>query len=373
MFFGVVKILTAQGIIIMNKEVLDLEVSFGRVRKFQHQEYPELAGYNYTESCQYSKLWNENNILCRGIIFNDSKCIARPFPKFFNIEEISEDLSKKKIKYLQNKEDGSLIITYYHNGKVHFSTRGSFHSDQAKIAEAIWLEEHDKKIEDLILSHWTLLFELVGPSNVNVSRGYNSDELILLSMTSIQTGEEATEEFVEEMAKKLGCKRPTIFSANSINDLYYQIKENKDPNFEGIVVTFLDGMKVKIKSNLYIQLHKVITGVLGKDTKFEIWEEIKQNGKISIFEDLKIPDEFFAEITREVDIISRHYDGFMAEINSVFIEMKKDYDSGISRKDMALKWSNHRWLLSTIFLNQNDISTSCLKTFKKNYMDGAYG
>ena len=253
---------------------------------------------------------------------------------------------------------------------MNFTTRGSFHSDQAKIAEAIWLEEHDKKIEDLILSHWTFLFELVGPSNVNVSRGYNSDELILLSMISIQTGEEATEEFVEEMAKKLGCKRPTIFSANSINDLYCQIKENKNPNFEGIVVTFLDGMKVKIKSNLYIQLHKVITGVLGKDTKFEIWEEIKQNGKISIFEDLKIPDEFFAEIKREVDIISKHYDGFMAEINSVFIEMKKDYDSGISRKDMALKWFNHRWL--PIFLYQNDISTSCLKTFKKNYMDGAY-
>lgn len=359
--------------LIVDRLSLDKEVLGERVRLFSHNNYPELSGYNYTETCQFSKLWNENNIICRGIIFNKDRCIARPFSKFFNIEEVEEDLSNKVIRYIQNKEDGSLIISYFHDGRVRFSTRGSFHSEQAQIAERIWKEKYDQKLPDIIFSYWTFLFELVGPSNINVSRKYKVDDLILLSITSIQTGEEESEEFIAEMSNKLGCQRPEEFLADSVDELYNIIKENKDPNFEGVVVTFLDGTKVKIKSNLYVQLHKVLTGSLSRDTKFELWEEIRQSGRIAILEELKIPDEFFSEITKEINDISEKYNLYLDQINSVYSEMKKDYNDGISRKDMALKWEHHRWLLTSIFLEQNDISTLLLKTFKKNYMDGVYG
>lgn len=357
----------------LKKEDLDLEVNAERVRAFRHQEYTNLIGYNYTEVCQYSKLWNDTNLLCRGIIFDEDRCIARPFSKFFNIEELTEDLSGKKIKYIQNKEDGSLIISYFYDEKVRFSTRGSFHSEQAKIAERIWQEKYDQKIPNSIFSDWTFLFELIGPSNINVSRGYKKDDLILLSITSNRTGEEAPDTLIEEFSFKLGCQRPKLFSANSIEDLYNLIKENKDPNFEGVVVTFLDGMKVKIKSNLYVQLHKVLTGALSKDTKFDLWLEMNQNGKITSLEQLKIPDEFFSEINKDIMIISDFFDSFCKNTMSVYLDMKKDYNNGSSRKDMALKWENFRWLLHPLFLEQDDIKSYCLRVFKKNYMDGIYG
>jgi len=361
----------------IDKKLFLSEVLEGRVREFRHSDYSNVIGYNYTEECQFSKLWNETNILCRGLIFNNETCIARPFSKFFNIEEVLQDLSNKKLSYIQVKEDGSLIISYYFNNKINFATRGSFHSDQAKLAQNLWQASYclddgvKKEVEELSKKN-TLLFELVGPSNINVSRGYKQDELILLSIINIETGIELPRKEVDLLAKKIGCTRPVIFEANSIDDLYQKIKENKDPNFEGVVVTFHDGLKVKIKSNLYVQLHKVITGTLGRESKFAIWKDFKEKGNTSIISDLKIPDEFFSEITKEINLINHYYDSFFNKITFIFSEMKKDYNNAMSRKDMALKWQEYRWLLSPLFLNQEDISSFCLKIFKKNYMDGLY-
>jgi len=353
------------------EEILE-EVKAGRVREFKHLDFQDLSGFNYTDSCQFSREWNDNNILCRGIIFDKERSIARPFSKFFNIEEVKDDLSNKPIKFIQNKEDGSLIITYTYNDKVRFATRGSFHSDQAKIAERIWSERYTDSLYDSLFLCWTLLFELVGPSNINVSRGYKTDELILLSATSIETGEEAPESFVNEIAERLGCLRPKLFYAKSVNDLYEKIKENEDPNFEGVVVTFLDGLKVKIKSNLYVNLHKVLTGTFSRDTKLQLWEEMRSTSKILIFDQLKIPDEFFQEIKIEVDKIDVLFSSVCQNYSSIYLEMLSDFKKEISRKDMALKWSDYRWMLSPIFSSDLDMESYYLRLFKKDYLDGKY-
>jgi len=351
---------------------IEKEVDLDRVRKFYHNLYPSLSGYNYTESCQFSKLWNPTNLSCRGLIFDGENCIARPFSKFFNIEELIEDLSKKSIKFIQNKEDGSLIISYFYDNKVNFATRGSFHSDQSVIAERIWSKKYFNKIDNALFKDWTLLFELVGPSNVNVSRGYANDDLILLSAISIKTGEESSQDFVAQVAETLGCPRPVFFQANSTEHLYQKIKENNDPNFEGVVVTFSDGLKVKIKSNLYINLHKVISGSLSRATRLELWDELKSTSKISIVDKFKIPDEFFSEIKIEINKINILYDSLLEKYNPIYIQMKSDFENEMSRKDMALKWTDYRWLLSPIFSNEKNIEPYFLRIFKKNYLDGSY-
>lgn len=354
-------------------EKISEEVKAGRVREFKHQRFEDLSGFNYTESCQFSKEWNDENILCRGLIFNKDSCIARPFSKFFNIEELNEDLSKKSISFIQNKEDGSLIITYFYNGKINFATRGSFHSDQAIIAERIWNEKYLNKLDDSLFLQWTFLFELVGPSNINVSRGYKSDELILLSAISIETGEESSQDFVNQVAQKLGCLRPVLFHALSVEELYQQIKDNDNPNFEGVVVTFSDGLKVKIKSNLYINLHKVMTGSFSRETKLELWEEMKNTSRVSMIDNLHLPDEFFAEIKMELDKVNNLFISVSQKYNSIYSEMKYDFQNEMSRKDMALKWQDYRWLLSPIFSKEENMEPHFLKMFRKNYLDGLYG
>jgi RNA ligase len=355
----------------IDKEKINEEILKGNIRKFTHNDFPDLHGFNYTESCQFSKSWNEYTILCRGIIFEKDRIISRPFSKFFNIEELTTDIYNEKIRYIQNKEDGSLIISYLYNDKVYFATRGSFHSDQAIIAENIWNERYANKIDNSFFSKWTMLFELVGPLNRNVTRGYKEDDIILLSIIDIESGREAEKSFIEKVSEKLGCKRPLEFHASSARYLYKSIKENNDPNFEGVVITLDNGSKVKIKSNLYIQLHKVVTGSISRVSKYELWEEIFKNGFSEKIKDLNIPDEFFEEINESNNTISALHKKFYDETTSVFRLMMDDYNSGMSRKDLALKWVDHRWLISPVVLNLN-CDDIILKAFKKRYMDGFY-
>ena len=55
---------------------------------YQKHKNAELYIYNYTNACQYAGNWNEITTMCRGLILdNQGNIVARPFNKFFNIEE----------------------------------------------------------------------------------------------------------------------------------------------------------------------------------------------------------------------------------------------------------------------------------------------
>src|SRR5687767_12576091 len=100
---------------------VDLEV-LGRLKADrlittqQHPEFPLLI-HNYTAGCQYSRAWDEYTLMCRGLITDlQGNVVARPFPKFFNLEEHQMPGSKlSPINWNQpftvtKKMDGSLGI-----------------------------------------------------------------------------------------------------------------------------------------------------------------------------------------------------------------------------------------------------------------------
>ena len=48
----------------------------------------DLTIWNYTEKVQYEGLWDEITLMCRGLVTNSKgEIVARPFKKFFNMEE----------------------------------------------------------------------------------------------------------------------------------------------------------------------------------------------------------------------------------------------------------------------------------------------
>ena len=71
----------------MNMELLEQMVTEGYVAK---KTYGDFALYNYNQECQFKKVWNEATLNARGLIINEKtgKIHARPFPKFFNWEEL---------------------------------------------------------------------------------------------------------------------------------------------------------------------------------------------------------------------------------------------------------------------------------------------
>ena len=70
------------------------------------------------------KRWDEYTRAARGIIFNKrtGECVARPFPKFFNLGEMPESQLNKIPKDPSNYEvydklDGSLGILYWRHDR----------------------------------------------------------------------------------------------------------------------------------------------------------------------------------------------------------------------------------------------------------------
>lgn len=276
-------------------EQLQKEKAEERIRCFIHPFLP-LLGWNYTETCSFGKLWNETNIQCRGLITDlQGNVIARPFGKFFNLEELSVEqrtFDPKDIDYISTKEDGSLIIMFWYQDAWRFCTRGSFVSDQAILAEKLRSQNPSRYSAN---HHNTYLFELVGPSNRNVTRGYEVDELILLGVRDTQTGSEYGSGGIRSAARTIGVNHSKQWDWDA--ELFQMVKSNKDPNFEGLVVTMKSGLRFKLKSELYCQLHKVVTGEFTPSRVLDLWQSSKLSEN---WIDPVIPDEFYAEIREHV-------------------------------------------------------------------------
>ena len=114
----------------MNVETLNKYYEEGWLIKQTHPTLP-LTIWNYSQTTQYEGKWDEVTMMCRGLITdnNTGKILVRPFPKFFNYEEVAGKgmiPTKGDYVYIQEKMDGSLGILFNYEGEWVMATRGSF-------------------------------------------------------------------------------------------------------------------------------------------------------------------------------------------------------------------------------------------------------
>ena len=110
-------------------EILNQYQSQGLLYQQVHPTLP-LSIWNYSEKVQYDSLWDDITLSCRGLVTDDNgNVVARPFRKFFNIEE-GKHTPTEQFQVFE-KMDGSLGILFFYGDKWVFASRGSFTSDQA--------------------------------------------------------------------------------------------------------------------------------------------------------------------------------------------------------------------------------------------------
>ena len=127
----------------------------GLVYKQVHPTLP-LTIWNYSEKVQYEGLWDEITLQTRGLVTDDEgNVVARPFKKFFNLEEGKHTPTEEFEVY--EKMDGSLLIVFWYEGKWIVATRGSFTSDQA-IKGVELLKKYNT---DIMFRHLTYCFEII--------------------------------------------------------------------------------------------------------------------------------------------------------------------------------------------------------------------
>jgi RNA ligase len=221
---------------------------------------------------------------------NEGNVVARPFKKFFNIEE-GRHTPTEEFEVFE-KMDGSLGIVFKYNGEVIYATRGSFTSDQSK-----WMANYGNKnnFKDILVEGFTYLFEIIYPENRIVVDYGGEEKLVLLGIINTETGEEVPHNDLFEgfdVVKKY----------DGIRD-YSELKGKVDNNAEGFVVRFSNGDRMKIKGEEYLRLHKIMTNV----STTGVWELLSNGGDVNEF--LKdVPDEFYKKVKEYADRLNYgHY------------------------------------------------------------------
>ena len=251
----------------------------GLLDKQTHPTLP-LTIWNYSPKVQYEELWDDVTLQCRGLVTDDKgNIIARPFRKFFNLEE--GKFTPTETFEVWEKMDGSLGVVFWYNDEWHIATRGLFTSDQA-IKGKEMLSKLNTKYG--LYPEYTYLMEIIYPENLICVDYKGVEKLVVLACFHTKTGVEGS---ITEMVNE-GFE--VVKKYDGITD-YKNLKEMIKDDEEGFVVRFTNGDRIKIKGSEYLRLHKIMTNV----STTSIWELMSNNESIDTY--LKdVPDELYKRI-----------------------------------------------------------------------------
>ena len=231
----------------------------------KHSSPVELYQLNYSHSCQADHVWNEATLQCRGIIVDgDMNIVARPFEKFYNMEELVEmGVEIPNLPFdVYEKMDGSLGIMYWIEDTPYLATRGSFKSEQALHGTEI-LHTKYKDIWNRFDKNKTYLFEIIYPEDKHCIDYHGEiDDIVLIAVIDTDTGLET-----DSIDNYRDCLTVTKHY-EGIKD-WKTLREDFDGNNrEGFVVRFSNGFRMKLKYEEYFKIH-FMRAYLSKKTIYE--------------------------------------------------------------------------------------------------------
>ena len=295
-------------------------ISKGLVIKQNHPTLP-LSIYNYSRECQYNKEWDDITLNCRGLVLDtEGNVIAKPFPKFFNYEEHTAEGSKLPLIPNENfevyeKMDGSLGIFFYYGGEWHMATRGSFTSEQAIKGMEMMKKYNFEKLH----TDYTYLFEIIYNEN-RIVCNYNFEDIVLLGIINTKTGNEVnlyndSEDIrIKNIISNIGFRIVTLYK--TWGEDWETLKKEISKDNEGYVIRFSGGMRMKIKGDEYVRLHRILTNFSTKD----IWELLKNGEPLEPFLD-RVPDEFDAWVKEVVRDLQTRYDSILNDYQTILFNI----------------------------------------------------
>ena len=208
---------------------------------------------------------------CRGIMFSkDGKILSRPFHKFFNLgereETLPENLNFNDYYKIQEKIDGSMVRPVFLDGEFHFATRKGV-TDVALAAREVFIKLDKDNLMLQCLIQWinigyTPILEYIGPEN-RIVISYDRSDLVLLALRNNEYGSYRDGDMIDRKFHSIydiypGSSVIEHFMSGQSHDFKSYIERvRKDEGREGDVVVFLDGYRIKIKSEWYVNLHRI--------------------------------------------------------------------------------------------------------------------
>lgn len=241
--------------------------------------------FKYTAQTIYSANWNHVTMHARGHVFEVSsgKCVLRPWDKFFNYNELVQPDGKftpiyhtsvdEGMGFPQNfanekmqenlgrftatdKLDGSLCIAGLVNGEPMVTSSGAIHSEHAEWSRK-WLS--DKRVLDKFEPGFTYMFETIADAFLHPIK-YDYEGCTLLGIIDNATGQEMPFDNAERTAQEWGISSPQRIDVANLEDAQ-KFVSGLPANKEGIVITFENGFKVKMKGDEFLKVHKLFHGL----------------------------------------------------------------------------------------------------------------
>jgi RNA ligase len=252
-----------------------------------------LSVYTYTDQCTFDAAWDEVTRNSRGHIFDNvtGECVAWTFPKFFNLGENNETRFEKfdwtQPHEIFEKMDGWMGTLYRHGGyKV--ASRGSFHSDGAVWATAFIADKDLSFLPDEV----TLVFEMITPEQRIILNYGDQKTLFVLAAFNRTNGVEYPRVQVEEWASRAGLPVVRKYDGMNIEDCLKIQKDGKAR--EGFVIRFADGRRVKVKTEWYMALAKL----MARMSPIAMWEAMSGG---------KVRQEFLVVVPEEILPLAENY------------------------------------------------------------------
>lgn len=239
-------------------------------------DFNNLVGFKYTTNTVYSGDWDPVTLYARGIVFDKDtgKVLAYPFEKFFNFGELVDDqgnlttiaqdviahqgydnllqdISTQRFRVM-DKLDGSLGIMFWTGKKWLIKTAGSFDSEQAIWANNWAVDNIDVTKLD---KNCTYMFEIIYDGDAHPIK-YDFEGLVLLGINDNTTMKEKPLIDIVHTAFELKINHAEVLEFSKFLEVLTYAK--KLPNTkEGVVVTFDNGFKVKVKGDEFLALQRI--------------------------------------------------------------------------------------------------------------------
>lgn len=243
-----------------------------------------------------NKSWNLDEIHMRSILCTaEGKIVSSGFPKFFNYGEhenyhglFLNACADNPTKVLfAPKIDGSLVIRSIINGEVNIRTRGSHklepHHNEWGMNDILphIKQYHSKLLDPTFCPEMSLLFEFTGPNNKIIIK-YTEAKLTFLGTMLLEeiprfipVGESSR----NYMKEHLDIDSIPMLQLNKpLDQLQSEIEVIEGE--EGVVVyaPYKDSyLMAKMKSDWYIKIHNIVTGLSDDTFRKMIWESRTNN------------------------------------------------------------------------------------------------
>lgn len=224
---------------------------------------------------------------CRGLTFyKDGRIAARKFHKFFNVGERPETLPGEidwaASHSLFLKEDGSMITPFWNGDELQWHTKMG-DTDVAKLVWPVldrWIKTGNPA--DYIgfakycrIQGLTPMFEFCSRSQ-RIVVDHPVDRMPLLAVRSNQTGEYLPYANLIAYGHTFNLEVVGQHSSANVGDIEYFLSQTAgEVGIEGYIIAFEDGHRLKVKTDKYRTIHRVVSDLASEKSVVRLIVEDK--------------------------------------------------------------------------------------------------